>query len=204
MGLSIMGVSFAVSYFDGVIESSMLMTSATSGPLLGVFILAMFVPVANWKVRLIRKGVGNGLDFGKLIYVSFARVHRLVWLSATWSPCGSHLDPWPWKNHRYSIWKPAFRSAPTTHSAPIFRLCSPNSKKWALFWVPCVICRIAPKSIMKMIIESCRSMSMILNWKLRKLNRSKYLHSLPRVGGGSRGLLEKTKNLHIKKDRKNF
>jgi len=34
---------------SGVIESSMLMTSATSGPLLGVFLLAMLIPCANWK-----------------------------------------------------------------------------------------------------------------------------------------------------------
>ncbi|XP_065225169.1 sodium-coupled monocarboxylate transporter 2-like [Planococcus citri] len=49
LGLCIAGVAFMVSYFSGVIESSMLMTSATSGPLVGVFVLAMFVPLANWK-----------------------------------------------------------------------------------------------------------------------------------------------------------
>ncbi|XP_055590120.1 sodium-coupled monocarboxylate transporter 1 isoform X2 [Uranotaenia lowii] len=48
-GVAIMGVGFAVGLLSGVIESSLLMTSATSGPLLGVFILAMLVPVANWK-----------------------------------------------------------------------------------------------------------------------------------------------------------
>ncbi|XP_046753749.1 sodium-coupled monocarboxylate transporter 1 [Diprion similis] len=48
-GFVIMGVSFLVGMLSGVIESSMLMTSATSGPLLGVFILAMLVPCANWK-----------------------------------------------------------------------------------------------------------------------------------------------------------
>ncbi|XP_052863585.1 sodium-coupled monocarboxylate transporter 1-like [Anopheles cruzii] len=45
----IMGVGFIVGLLSGVIESSMLIISATSGPLLGVFILAMFVPFANWK-----------------------------------------------------------------------------------------------------------------------------------------------------------
>lgn len=35
--------------FSGVIESSQLMTSATSGPLLGVFLLAMLFPSVNWK-----------------------------------------------------------------------------------------------------------------------------------------------------------
>nr|CAD7263702.1 unnamed protein product [Timema shepardi] len=48
-GLVIMGVSFGVGLLSGVIESSMLMTSATSGPLLGVFVLAMLFPCANWK-----------------------------------------------------------------------------------------------------------------------------------------------------------
>lgn len=48
-GFVIMGVSFLVGMLSGVIESSMLMTSATSGPLLGVFILALLVPCANWK-----------------------------------------------------------------------------------------------------------------------------------------------------------
>lgn len=44
-----MGVGFLVGMLSGVIESYMLMTSATSGPLLGVFLLAMLVPAANWK-----------------------------------------------------------------------------------------------------------------------------------------------------------
>ncbi|XP_035896544.1 sodium-coupled monocarboxylate transporter 1-like isoform X2 [Anopheles stephensi] len=45
----IMGVGFIVGLLSGVIESSMLIISATSGPLLGVFVLAMFIPFANWK-----------------------------------------------------------------------------------------------------------------------------------------------------------
>lgn len=48
-GIIIMGVAFCVGLLTGVIESSMLAFSATSGPLLGVFVLAMLVPVANWK-----------------------------------------------------------------------------------------------------------------------------------------------------------
>lgn len=46
----IMGVAFLIGMLEGVIESSMLVTSATSGPLLGVFIMAILIPVANWKV----------------------------------------------------------------------------------------------------------------------------------------------------------
>ncbi|KAF2882368.1 hypothetical protein ILUMI_23788 [Ignelater luminosus] len=48
-GFVIMGISFGVGLLSGVIESSMLVTSATSGPLLGVFILAILVPCCNWK-----------------------------------------------------------------------------------------------------------------------------------------------------------
>lgn len=48
-----MGVAFIVAHMSGVIEASMMMTSATSGPLLGVFILALFFPAANWKVTLL-------------------------------------------------------------------------------------------------------------------------------------------------------
>uniref|UniRef100_A0A182IS26 Uncharacterized protein n=1 Tax=Anopheles atroparvus TaxID=41427 RepID=A0A182IS26_ANOAO len=47
----IMGVGFIVGLLSGVIESSMLIISAIFGPLLGVFVLAMFMPwpFANWK-----------------------------------------------------------------------------------------------------------------------------------------------------------
>lgn len=48
-GFMIMGVGFSVQFLSGVIESAQLMTSATSGPLLGVFLLAILVPFANWK-----------------------------------------------------------------------------------------------------------------------------------------------------------
>lgn len=49
-GFIVMGVAFIVAQSSGVIDASQLMTSATSGPLLGVFILAMFFPSTNWKV----------------------------------------------------------------------------------------------------------------------------------------------------------
>ncbi|KAH8382196.1 hypothetical protein KR009_002237 [Drosophila setifemur] len=48
-GLIIMCVAFGVGLLAGVIESSLLVFSATSGPLLGCFLLAMMVPIANWK-----------------------------------------------------------------------------------------------------------------------------------------------------------
>lgn len=49
-GFVVMGIAFGVGFFSGVIESSMIAFSATSGPLLGAFILAMLIPIANWKV----------------------------------------------------------------------------------------------------------------------------------------------------------
>lgn len=51
-GIIVMGVAFIVAHSSGVIDASQLMTSATSGPLLGVFILAMFFPSVNWKVSI--------------------------------------------------------------------------------------------------------------------------------------------------------
>nr|XP_023016960.1 sodium-coupled monocarboxylate transporter 1 [Leptinotarsa decemlineata]XP_023016961.1 sodium-coupled monocarboxylate transporter 1 [Leptinotarsa decemlineata] len=60
-GLVIMGISFGVGLLDGVIESSMLVTSATSGPLLGVFVMAMLIPCANWK------GASIGVIAGHLV-----------------------------------------------------------------------------------------------------------------------------------------
>ncbi|XP_066143766.1 sodium-coupled monocarboxylate transporter 1 [Euwallacea fornicatus] len=58
-GFIIMGISFLIGLLDGVIESSMLVTSATSGPLLGVFIMAILIPVANWKGASIGVMVGH-------------------------------------------------------------------------------------------------------------------------------------------------
>lgn len=49
----ILGISFTVSLLSGVIESAMLISSATTGPLVGVFLLALFVPVCNWKVNIL-------------------------------------------------------------------------------------------------------------------------------------------------------
>ncbi|CAH1111192.1 unnamed protein product [Psylliodes chrysocephalus] len=60
-GLVIMGISFGVGLLDGVIESSMLVTSATSGPLLGVFVMALLIPCANWK------GASVGMIAGHMV-----------------------------------------------------------------------------------------------------------------------------------------
>ncbi|XP_043270339.1 sodium-coupled monocarboxylate transporter 2-like isoform X2 [Venturia canescens] len=69
-GLVIVGVSFLVAMLSGVIESSMLMTSATSGPLLGVFVLAMLVPCCNWK------GAAAGMIFSHVttLWITFGHL----------------------------------------------------------------------------------------------------------------------------------
>lgn len=69
-GLLIIGISFLVAMLSGVIESSMLMTSATSGPLLGVFILAMLVPCTNWK------GAAAGMIFSHVttLWITFGHL----------------------------------------------------------------------------------------------------------------------------------
>ncbi|XP_049823231.1 sodium-coupled monocarboxylate transporter 1 [Aethina tumida] len=61
LGLVIMCMAFGVGLLDGVIESSMLVTSATSGPLLGVFIMALLIPCANWK------GASAGVISGHIV-----------------------------------------------------------------------------------------------------------------------------------------
>lgn len=48
----VMGIAFSVGLLSGVIETAMLTSSATTGPLVGVFLLAMFVPISNWKVYI--------------------------------------------------------------------------------------------------------------------------------------------------------
>ncbi|XP_055590140.1 sodium-coupled monocarboxylate transporter 1-like [Uranotaenia lowii] len=71
----IMGMAFLVGLFSGVIESSVLVISATSGPLLGVFILAMFVPFANWKGAALGMAVSHILTLwiviGRMMYAGF-------------------------------------------------------------------------------------------------------------------------------------
>lgn len=47
----ILGIAYCVGFLSGIIESAMLTGSATTGPLVGAFLLAMLVPIANSKVR---------------------------------------------------------------------------------------------------------------------------------------------------------
>lgn len=48
-----MGIAFGVGLLSGVVEAGMLTSSATTGPLVGAFLLAMLVPMANSKVCMI-------------------------------------------------------------------------------------------------------------------------------------------------------
>jgi hypothetical protein len=49
--IAIMFVALAVSMLPGLVESSVLISSTASGPLLGVFLLALLCPSANKYVR---------------------------------------------------------------------------------------------------------------------------------------------------------
>jgi hypothetical protein len=49
--VGIMLVALAVSMLPGLVESSVLISSTASGPLLGVFLLALLCPSANKYVR---------------------------------------------------------------------------------------------------------------------------------------------------------
>ncbi|CAG4970685.1 unnamed protein product [Colias eurytheme] len=71
--VTIMGMSLFVSLVNGVVEANMLVTSATSGALLGVFLLAALFPMANAKGALCGMVISHVLTvwmaLGRLIYV---------------------------------------------------------------------------------------------------------------------------------------
>lgn len=69
-GILIIAASYLISKLSGVIESWMLMTSATSGPLLGVFILAILIPCANWKGA----AVGMIFSYTTALWLTFGRL----------------------------------------------------------------------------------------------------------------------------------
>ncbi|XP_058467270.1 sodium-coupled monocarboxylate transporter 1-like [Malaya genurostris] len=89
----IMGVGFLVGLLSGVIESTVLVLSATSGPLLGVFILAMFVPFANWKGAALGMIVSHAVTMwivaGRMMYVEYSD----SLLSTSVEGCVSQMHP---------------------------------------------------------------------------------------------------------------
>ncbi|RZC38021.1 sodium-coupled monocarboxylate transporter 1 [Asbolus verrucosus] len=105
-GFVIMGISFGVGLLDGVIESSMLVTSATSGPLLGVFIMALLIPCTNWK------GASIGVITGHLVtlWITFGRLTTerpptpLLPLSADGCTNSSFNDHILKPEHQTSFW----------------------------------------------------------------------------------------------------
>lgn len=64
----IMGIAYCVGFLSGVIEGAMLTNSATTGPLVGVFILAMLFPSVNGKVRFIFIVIFHSIRF---LFVAF-------------------------------------------------------------------------------------------------------------------------------------
>lgn len=97
-GILIIGISFLVAMLSGVIESSMLMTSATSGPLLGVFLLAMLVPCANWK------GAAAGMIFSHIMSLWITFGHLTIDTTTTLLPLSTedcHNDTFsPWVTNK--------------------------------------------------------------------------------------------------------
>ncbi|XP_014475727.1 PREDICTED: sodium-coupled monocarboxylate transporter 2 [Dinoponera quadriceps] len=97
-GILIICISFLVAMLSGVIESSMLMTSATSGPLLGVFLLAMLVPCANWK------GAACGMIFSHIMSLWVTFGHLSIDTTTTLLPLSTencHNDTFsPWVTNR--------------------------------------------------------------------------------------------------------
>ncbi|XP_028132762.1 sodium-coupled monocarboxylate transporter 1 [Diabrotica virgifera virgifera] len=113
-GLVIMGISFGVGLLDGVIESSMLVTSATSGPLLGVFVMALLIPCANWK------GAAIGVISGHLVtlWITFGGLTiekpPASFLPVYTDGCGntSFNDHILKPEHRYPKWTPTTTPSP--------------------------------------------------------------------------------------------
>ncbi|XP_068625617.1 sodium-coupled monocarboxylate transporter 1 [Battus philenor] len=70
----IMGLSLCVGIVGGVVEGSLLVTSATSGALLGVFLLAAMFPVANGKGAICgmiaSHFITTWMAAGRLLYVN--------------------------------------------------------------------------------------------------------------------------------------
>lgn len=50
LGIAVMFIAYSVSLTAGIIEATLLAFAATTGALLGVFLMAMLIPMANWKV----------------------------------------------------------------------------------------------------------------------------------------------------------
>ncbi|XP_071441043.1 sodium-coupled monocarboxylate transporter 2 [Hetaerina americana] len=61
--LIIMGLTFAAALLPGIVETSMITNSATSGALLGIFLLAILFPVANSKGAIIGMVTGQVMTF---------------------------------------------------------------------------------------------------------------------------------------------
>lgn len=119
-GLIIMGISFGVGLLDGVIESSMLVTSATSGPLLGVFIMALLIPCANWK------GASIGVITGHLVtlWITFGGLTiekpppKILELNTTGCSNSSFNDHILKPEHKSSSW--SFTTTTTTPAPYIY------------------------------------------------------------------------------------
>ncbi|XP_076265749.1 sodium-coupled monocarboxylate transporter 1 [Rhynchophorus ferrugineus] len=112
----IMAMAFGVGLLDGVIESSMLVTSATSGPLLGVFIMAMLIPCANWKGASVGVIVGHAI----ILWISFGGLTvdkppaAILPLNTDGCSNSSFNDNILRPEHRVPVWTPTTTPVPYT------------------------------------------------------------------------------------------
>ncbi|KAK6618851.1 hypothetical protein RUM43_013242 [Polyplax serrata] len=87
VGAAVIGVAFGVALLPGVLDSSKLVTSATSGPLLGVFMLAMFFPSCNWKGAASGMISSLALTLGLMIGRIIMKKQKVKFLPVTTEGC---------------------------------------------------------------------------------------------------------------------
>ncbi|XP_060529145.1 sodium-coupled monocarboxylate transporter 1 [Cylas formicarius] len=113
----IMAMAFGIAHLDGVIEASMLVTSATSGPLLGVFIMAMLIPCANWKGA----SIGVISSHAIILWITFGgltvkKEHVILPLNTDGCSNSSFNDHILKPEHRVLSWTPTTTPAPFNNS----------------------------------------------------------------------------------------
>ncbi|XKL59623.1 hypothetical protein PGB90_000639 [Kerria lacca] len=101
--LIIMTVTFCISELTGIIEISIIMISATSGPLLGIFILALFFPSVNWKGAVI--GMISGVLVIAWITLGAATLPKspTVYLPTSTNQCKNDTFDDSVVKHRFSV-----------------------------------------------------------------------------------------------------
>ncbi|XP_050681923.1 sodium-coupled monocarboxylate transporter 1 [Leptidea sinapis] len=118
--LMIMGLSLCVGMVNGVIEANLLVTSATSGALLGVFLLGALFPMANGKGALcgmiISQVVTTWMAVGRLLYINKSVASLPVSVEHCSNTTLSVLKPLAVvANHTLTQYAPIFDAIDSTH-----------------------------------------------------------------------------------------